>query len=93
MYSKKVNEALERYGARTHGSLERRVERLKRFTDMTNKRYAQGILNEIDKREKARKQTRISFVEPKQEVEIPMASGLDLLWKAIQNGHVKTNRG
>lgn len=42
-YSIKVNEALESYGARTHGSLARRVERLKRFTDMKNKRYADEI--------------------------------------------------
>jgi hypothetical protein len=79
MYSIKVNEALERYGAKTHGSLERRVERLKRFTDMTNKRYAEqirsnnGFLEALDNREH-----RIQN---------------NLLWEAIQNGHVKTNRG
>jgi hypothetical protein len=39
-YSIKVNEALERYGAKTCGSLARRVERLKRFTGQTNKKYA-----------------------------------------------------
>ena len=39
-YSIKVNEALERYGAKTCGTLERRVERLKRFTEMKNKAYA-----------------------------------------------------
>ena len=39
-YSIKVNEALERYGAKTCGSLARRVERLKRFTAETNKKYA-----------------------------------------------------
>lgn len=43
IYSIKVNEALESYGARTHGSLARRVERLKRFTDMKNKQYADEI--------------------------------------------------
>lgn len=42
-YSIKVNEALERYGAKTCGSLTRRVERLKRFTDMKNKQYADEI--------------------------------------------------
>lgn len=42
-YSIKVNEALESYGARTHGSLARRVERLKRFTDMKNRQYAEDI--------------------------------------------------
>jgi DNA-directed RNA polymerase specialized sigma24 family protein len=43
LYSIKVNEALQSYGARTHGSLARRVERLKRFTDMKNKQYADEI--------------------------------------------------
>lgn len=42
-YSIKVNEALERYGAKTCGSLARRVERLKRFTGQTNKKYADEI--------------------------------------------------
>lgn len=42
-YSIKVNEALQSYDARTHGPLARRVERLKRFTDMKNKRYADEI--------------------------------------------------
>lgn len=42
-YSIKVNEALESYGARTHGSLARRVERLKRFTDMKNRQYAEEM--------------------------------------------------
>ena len=42
-YSIKVNEALERYGAKTCGSLDRRVARLKRFTAMTNQKYADEI--------------------------------------------------
>lgn len=105
-YSNKVNEALERYGASTHGSLERRVERLKRFTDLKNKRYAAEIRLE-DARQRAmeeqeqRVQQRIRELE--QEVEIPMykgynlrsrqENGLNLLLQAIENGHVKTRRG
>lgn len=42
-YSIKVNEALERYGAKTSGSLARRVERLKRFTAVSNKKFADEI--------------------------------------------------
>ena len=42
-YSIKVNEALESYGARTHGNLARRVERLKRFTELKNRAYAEEI--------------------------------------------------
>jgi hypothetical protein len=42
-YSIKINEALERYGAKTCGSLERRVARLKRFTTLTNQKYAEEI--------------------------------------------------
>lgn len=43
LYSIKVNDALESYGAKTHGSLARRVERLKRFTDQKNKSYADEL--------------------------------------------------
>ena len=151
-YSIKVNEALERYGAKTSGSLARRVERLKRFTAMTNKKYAddlkldharmmanqereervqrrireaydeektapvflkrnlrrnldQEFLNVMDKREEALENNRRRYTEPQQEVEIPMTpshsynlrsrkeNGLNLLWQAIQNGFVNTNRG
>lgn len=42
-YSIKVNEALERYGAKTCGPLARRVERLKRFTAQTNRRYNEDV--------------------------------------------------
>lgn len=42
-YSINVNEALVRYGAKTCGSLQRRVERLKRFTAVTNKAYMDEI--------------------------------------------------
>lgn len=165
IYSIKVNEALERYGAKTHGSLARRVERLKRFTDMKNRKYAEEIRledarmianQEREERVKNRihelhapvflkrnlrrnlaqefenaagwyamgspnymKNTDIAkmkkeayLAEPSQEVEIPMTShsynlrsrsnelpmdrmdnGLNLLWRAIQNGFVNTNRG
>lgn len=108
-YSRKVNEALERYGAKTHGSLERRVERLKRFTDATNKRYAAQIRIEetrqrVMEEQEQRVQQRIRELE--QEVEIPVyhvitgynlrprqENGLSLLLQAIENGHVKTRRG
>jgi hypothetical protein len=42
-YSIAVDKALASYGARTHGPLQRRVERLKRFTDMKNRQYADEI--------------------------------------------------
>jgi len=105
VYSMKVNDALERFGAKTHGSLERRVERLKRFTDMKNKQYAKELekekyppvflrrninnqfLKAIDKRENALKQSRVTFAG------IEKPTGLNLLWEAIQNGHVNPNRG
>ena len=53
-YSNSVDEALRSYGARTHGTLERRVERLKRFTDLRNKHYAAEIRLE-HAREEARR--------------------------------------
>lgn len=131
-YSIKVNDALERYGARTHGSLARRVERLKRFTDIKNRKYADEIrlenvrmmanqerdervknrVHEIRKsapvflRRNLKKEFDKVADEPQQEVEIPMTSspsrynlrprkenGLNLLWRAIQNGFVNANRG
>lgn len=170
IYSIKVNEALERYGAKTHGSLARRVERLKRFTDMKNRKYADEIRledarmianQEREERLKNRvrdillsgtgktgrqsvarnlaqefenasgwyamgspnylKNTDIAkmkketyLAEPSQSVEIPFVpsnthwvtpeqhrynlrprqeNGLNLLWRAIQNGFVNPNRG
>lgn len=42
-YSINVDEALERYGAKTTGTLERRVARLRRFTDIKNRKYADDI--------------------------------------------------
>jgi hypothetical protein len=121
LYSIKVNEALERYGAKTHGSLARRVERLKRFTDMKNRKYAEEIRLEdarmvANQEREERLQRRLNELKPVrrnlneefQEVEIPTTSrrpshsynlrpreetGLNLLWRAIQNGFVNTNRG
>lgn len=168
IYSIKVNEALERYGAKTHGSLARRVERLKRFTDMKNRKYAEEIRLEDarmianqEREERVKNRVRdillsgtgktgrqntmehapvflkrnlrrnlvqessgwyamgspnylkntdtikmkkeAYLAEPSQEVEIPTThtynlrpreeNGLNLLWRAIQNGFVNTNRG
>ena len=68
------------------GSLERRVERLKRFTDATNKRYAAEILLE-EARQRAmeeqeqRVQQRIRELE--QEVEIPMVC--EFIWSTHPN--------
>ena len=152
LYSIKVNEALERYGAKTHGSLARRVERLKRFTAITNRKYAEDIrLENIRMMANQEREERINnrvrelhapvflkrnlrkqvennsgwyamgspnymkntniakmkkeayLAEPSQTVEIPTThsynlrpreeNGLNILWRAIQNGFVKTNRG
>lgn len=156
IYSIKVNEALERYGAKTHGSLARRVERLKRFTDITNRKYADEIRLEDarmianqEREERVKNRVRelhapvflkrnlrrnlaqefenasgwyamgspnylkntdtikmkkeAYLAEPSQTVEIPTThtynlrsredNGLNLLWRAIQNGFVNTNRG
>lgn len=167
LYSIKVNEALERYGAKTHGSLARRVERLKRFTAITNRKYAEDIrLENIRMMANQEREERINnrvrdillsgtgktgrqntmehapvflkrnlkkefenasgwyamgspnymkntniakmkkeayLAEPSQSVEIPTThsynlrpreeNGLNLLWRAIQNGFVNPNRG
>lgn len=85
------------------------MERLKRFTEATNKRYAAQIrLEETRQRvmeeQEQRVQQRVRELE--QEVEIPVyrvitgynlrsrqENGLNLLLQAIENGHVKTRRG
>lgn len=85
-YSIAVNEALERYGAKTHGSLERRVERLKRFTDATNKHYAAQIRIEetrqrVMEEQERRVQQRVRELE--QEVEVPMVR--EFIWSTHPN--------
>ena len=102
--SMKVNEALERYGAKTHGSLERRVERLKRFTEVQNKSYAAQIRLEdarVTAQHECMERMQIRSREIYQEVEIPTLrprgrdsdAGLKLLLRAIENGHVSVTRG
>lgn len=104
-YSIAVDKALEKYGAKTHGSLARRVERLKRFTDVQNKRYADEIRVE-QAREAARQyhdHSRHQFLkaldERYQTATVPTYNlrsqnrGLNLLARAIENGFVNTRRG
>lgn len=98
-YSIAVDEALRNYGARTHGSLERRVERLKRFTDMKNKQYAAEIRLEEARRQ--HDQSRQDFLKALDtrynNYNLRSRSdpeyGLKLLVRAIQNGFVNTKRG
>ncbi len=129
-YSIKVNEALESYGARTHGNLARRVERLKRFTELKNRAYAEELRVEHarmmanqEREERVKNRVREIMCDGTgktgrrsvmrnlaDEVEIPMIDepspsrynlrsqrnsthGLNLLWRAIQNGFVDVNRG
>lgn len=57
-YSIAVDEALRSYGAKTHGSLERRVERLNRFKDVKNKNYAAEISLEQSREDMRQQQKR-----------------------------------
>jgi hypothetical protein len=107
-YSIKVNEALESYGARTHGSLARRVQRLKRFTDRTNQRYAEEVrldharmMANQEREERVQKRVRELHVEEKlRERTCPYnlrsrrgsVCSLNSVWRAIQNGFVSTSR-
>lgn len=105
LYSIKVNEALESYGARTHGSLDRRVERLKRFTEMKNKQYAAEMrmeharmVSNQEREERLRNRVRAPVflrrnLRRHNHAYNLRPRGLDLLWTAIQNGFVNTNRG
>jgi uncharacterized protein YceH (UPF0502 family) len=93
-YSILLNEALATYGAKTHGSLQRREERLQRFTDMKNKRFAAEIRRENvceDAREaqKRRTQERIRQIYADEESD----NGLHLLCDVLQNEFVNLNRG
>ena len=82
-YSVKVNEALESYGAKTHGSLERRVERLKRFNEQKNRRFETQIRAEharmvANQEREERVRNRIREVEEPirrhQEVSLPVTT-------------------
>jgi uncharacterized protein YceH (UPF0502 family) len=93
-YSTAVNKALATYGAKTHGSLQRREERLQRFTDVKNRRFAAEIRRESvceDAREaqKRRAQERIRQIYADEESD----NGLHLLCRVLQNEFAKLNRG
>lgn len=93
--STRVNEALERYGAKTFGSLPRRMERLQRFTDIKNKTYATEIRQESNVVWPALTITRENNPPPRYPLRSTTRAAQDLLAlsRAIENGHVTTRRG
>ena len=95
----RVNDALERYGAKTFGTLPRRMERLQRFNDVKNRKYAEQIRKE---NEGAQANVVWPALTITREVSRPYmlrsstrVSGEDILRlsRAIENGHVTTRRG
>lgn len=94
--STRINEALERYGAKTFGSLPRRMERLQRFTDIKNKTYSDQIRREnADVVWPALTITRENNPPPRYPLRSTTRAAQDLLAlsRAIENGHVTTRRG
>lgn len=108
-YSKAITHSLESFGAKTFGSLDRRQERLQRFIDLQNKKYAKEIQQEearTNVREEQEEHINKRVKELRQDVEVPTATsvynlrsrsdpeyGLKLLIRAIENGYVTTRRG
>ena len=93
-----VNAALENYGAKTFGSLPRRLERLQRFNDVQNKKFAAEIQQENERAQAdivwpALTITRES--SPRYNLRSTTRAAEDLLYlsRAIENGHVTTRRG
>lgn len=93
--STRVNEALERYGAKTFGSLPRRIERLQRFNDIKNKTYATEIRQENNVVWPALTITVENNPPPRYPLRSTTRAAQDLLAlsRAIENGHVTTRRG
>jgi hypothetical protein len=92
--STRVNAALENYGAKTFGSLPRRLERLQRFNDVQNRKYAEQIRQE---NEVAWPALTITREVPTQTYATRSttraAHDLLRLSRAIENGRVTTRRG
>ena len=91
--STRVNEALERYGAKTFGSLPRRIERLQRFTDIKNNGYAAEIRQENSVVWPALTITRETTPRYPLRSTTRAAENLLTLSRAIENGRVTTRRG
>lgn len=93
--STRINQALERYGAKTFGSLARRTERLQRFNDIQNKSYAAEIRQETNVVWPALTITVENNPPPRYALRSTTRAAQDLLAlsRAIENGHVTTRRG
>jgi hypothetical protein len=94
-----VTTALENYGAKTFGSFPRRLERLQRFNDVQNKKYAEQIREENERANAAEvvwpALTITREVSPRYNLRSTTRAAQDLLYlsRAIENGHVTTRRG
>jgi hypothetical protein len=92
----RINSSLERYGAKTFGSLPRRMERLQRFVDVENKKYAEQIRQENTQIVwPALTITRENVQPERYTLRSTTRAAQDLLAlsRAIENGHVTTRRG
>jgi hypothetical protein len=92
----RVNDSLERYGAKTFGSLPRRMERLQRFVAIENKNYAAELRQENTQVVwPALTITRENFQPERYNLRSTARAAQDLLAlsRAIENGNVTTRRG
>jgi hypothetical protein len=105
-YSIAITNALEQYGARTTGTLERRRQRLERFVQMKNASYAKAIARENQPATPPKCPICIAtdnyedledlmyvMSERLTQLRESQQGGLNLLCEAIENGHVQTTRG
>ena len=94
--SARVNNSLERYGAKTFGSLPRRIERLQRFVDLENKKYTEQLRQEDNEVTwPALTITRENVQPERYNLRSTTRAAQDLLAlsRAIENGRVTTRRG
>lgn len=100
-YSIRVDEALASYGAKTFGTLERRVARLSEFTTFENNRVALAPRTRDERmslRQERKDNVRRNLAPEFEGARYNLRSrtdtrGLNLLVQAIENGFVTTRRG
>jgi hypothetical protein len=93
-----VTTALENYGAKTFGSLPRRLQRLQRFNDVQNKKFAAEIQQENERAQADVVWPALTITRensPRYNLRSTTRAAQDLLYlsRAIENGHVTTRRG
>lgn len=88
-----ITSSLERYGAKTFGSLERQTDRLQRFVEAQNNQFARELQQESELEQGIRERIVRKTNDSLKVTIYDHEYGLRLLCQAIENGHVTTKRG